>query len=165
MHSHDGNEEKGEKLFKTWNVFATLPRSYSVFLPVQYNVDASLYSTSLLTRALAESRPEQPTSFRPSSYAIFDMTNAFPFPNCFSCTCTITSFVPLSPLSHKAVCLETRSGCAQVGQLSWFYFALSSPSHSPSICSFDIILHPSPRPLIDTLRSRPAYIFSNPTLI
>jgi hypothetical protein len=45
-----------------------------------------------------------------------------------------------------------------------FTLLFSSPPHSPSICLFDITLHSSPRPLIDTLRSRPAYIFSNPAL-
>jgi hypothetical protein len=40
-----------------------------------------------------------------------------------------------------------------------------SPPQSHSICLFDITLHPSQRFLIDTFRSRPAYIFSNPTLV
>jgi hypothetical protein len=40
-----------------------------------------------------------------------------------------------------------------------------SPPQTHSICSFDITLHPSQRFLIDTFRSRPAYIFSNPTLV
>lgn len=69
-------------------VFATLPRSYSILLPVQHNVDASIFNTTTHMRALSLSlsRTEQTrTTFIISTVFMrhIDLTNAFPFPNPF----------------------------------------------------------------------------------
>lgn len=157
MHSHDGNEEKGKSSLR-----------HGLFSSRYHEVTTSSFRSSptstpsiFNTTTHARSRREQTRTTRIFSTFIrhLDMTNAFPFPDCFHAPCTIMFLAPFSPLSHKTVCVETRTGCALVSRLSCFYSALLIPS----ICLFT--LHPSHRSLIDTLRSRPAYIFSNPTLI
>jgi hypothetical protein len=165
LHSHDGNEEKGKKLFKTWNVLATLPRSYSVFLPVQYNVDVSLFNITTHAR----SRREQTRTTHIISTVFI---RHFRHDECFSISrLFFHAHVPLRLLSPFLL-YPTRQSVLRpdpavprsancLGSILLFYPLPLHPRsvHSTSYCTL------SPRPLIDTFRSGPAYIFSNPTLI
>ena len=111
MHSRDGNEEKGKKLFETWIVFATLPRSYSILLPVQHKVNTSIFNIITHERSRKE-RTRTTHIFSTVFIRHLDMTNAFPFPDCFHAHvplrfCTLFSSIPQDSLrrDHIRLCL------------------------------------------------------------
>jgi hypothetical protein len=165
LHSHEEDEEKGKSSLR-YGLFS--PRYYEVTLSSFRSSTTStlLYIQHHHSRALSQRADQNNLHLFDRLHTPSRHDECLSISRLFSCTCTITFLPPFLLYPTRQSGLRPDPAVPRSANCLVFTLLFPSPPsihsrsvYSPSHCTL------SQRPLIDTLRSRLAYIFSNPTLI